>query len=65
MEPYSPTVLKQGDSVRFDGIMPHGFVAVGDEDARILSVCLAESEVVKHAKGRTSGVEGAESANKE
>lgn len=45
MEPYSATVLKQGDSVHFDGVMPHGFVAAGDEDAWILSVCLSEKEI--------------------
>ena len=45
MEPYSATTLGQGDSVHFDGVMPHGFVAVGDEDAWILSVCLSEREI--------------------
>ena len=45
MEPYSATVLAQGDSVHFDGVMPHGFVAAGDEDAWILSVCLSEREI--------------------
>ena len=45
MEPYSATVLEQGDSVHFDGVMPHGFVAAGDEDAWILSVCLSEREI--------------------
>ena len=47
MEPYSATVLEQGESVHFDGVMPHGFVAVGDEDAWILSVCLSEREIVE------------------
>ena len=47
MEPYSATVLDQGDSVHFDGVMPHGFVAVGDEDAWILSVCLSEREIAE------------------
>ena len=45
MEPYSATVLKQGDSVHCDGVMPHGFVAAGDEDAWILSVCLSEKAI--------------------
>ena len=47
MEPYSATVLEQGDSVHFDGSMPHGFVAVGNEDAWILSVCLSEREIAE------------------
>ena len=47
MEPYSATVLERGDSVHFDGVMPHGFVAVGDEDAWILSVCLSEREIAE------------------
>ena len=47
MEPYSPTILKQGDSVHFDSLMPHGVVAVGDADALILSVCLFDREIAK------------------
>ena len=45
MNPYSPTVLEQGDSVHFDSLMPHGFVAVGDEDAWLLSVCLFDKKL--------------------
>ena len=45
MEPYTPTILEQGDSVHFDGVMPHGFVARGDDDAWILSVCFSEREI--------------------
>ena len=44
MEPYSPTVLEQGDSVHFDSLMPHGFVALGDEDALMLSVSVFDRE---------------------
>ena len=47
MEPYSATVLEEGDSVHFDGVMPHGFVAVGDVDAWILSVCFSEREIAE------------------
>lgn len=47
MEPYSKTVLEQGDSVHFDGLMPHWFVAEGDEDAWILSICLSNKEIVE------------------
>ena len=45
MEPYRPMVLEQGDSVHFDGVMPHGFVAEGGEDAWILSICLSERKI--------------------
>ncbi|MXY64888.1 MAG: cupin domain-containing protein, partial [Gammaproteobacteria bacterium] len=45
MNPYSPTVLEQGDSVHFDSLMLHGFVAVGDEDAWLLSVCLFDKKL--------------------
>ena len=44
MEPYSPTVLEQGDSVHFDSLMPHGFVALGEEDALMLSVSVFDRE---------------------
>ena len=44
MEPYSPTTLEQGDSVHFDSLMPHGFVALGDEDALMLSVSVFDRE---------------------
>ena len=47
MEPYSPTVLEQGDSVHFDSLMRHGFVALGDEDALILSVSVFDREFTK------------------
>ena len=45
MEPYRATILHQGDSVHFDGVIPHGFVAVGDEDAWLLAVCLSDKEI--------------------
>ncbi len=44
MEPYSPSVLNQGDSVHFDSLMPHGFVALGDEEALMLSVSVFDRE---------------------
>ncbi|MDE0202613.1 MAG: XRE family transcriptional regulator [Rhodospirillaceae bacterium] len=44
MEPYSPTVLEQGDSVHFDSLMPHGFVAAGEEDALMLSISVFDRE---------------------
>ena len=47
MEPYSPTVLEQGDSVHFDSLMRHGFVAMGDEDALMLSVSVFDREVAR------------------
>ena len=45
MEPYRETLLEKGDSVHFDGVVPHGFVAVGDEEAWILAVCLSDKEI--------------------
>ena len=47
MEPYSPTVLEPGDSVHFDSLMRHGFVALGDEDALMLSVSVFDRESTK------------------
>ena len=44
MEPYSPTVLEPGDSVHFDSLMRHGFIALGDEDAVMLSVSVFDRE---------------------
>ena len=48
MEPYSPTVLEPGDSVHFDSLMRHGFVAVGDEGGGgrpdALGVCVRQGE---------------------
>ena len=44
MEPYSPTVLQKGDSVHFDSLMPHGFIALGDDDALMLSVSVFDKE---------------------
>ena len=45
MDPYTPTALEQGDSIHFDSLMPHGFVALGDKDAWILSVCLFDKKL--------------------
>ena len=44
MEPYAGTVLEQGDSVHFDSLMRHGFVAVGGKDALVLSVSVFDRE---------------------
>lgn len=41
MEPYSALLLQTGESVHFDGRIPHGFVAAGEDDAVILAVCEA------------------------
>ena len=55
MEPYSPTVLEQGDSVHFDSQMKHGFVAVGEEDALLLSVSVFDRESTKNMLDESSG----------
>ncbi|MCY4487551.1 MAG: XRE family transcriptional regulator [Deltaproteobacteria bacterium] len=39
MEPYSAILLQTGESVHFDGRIPHGFAAGGDDDAMVLAVC--------------------------
>ncbi len=39
MEPYAPVDLEQGESAQFDSLMPHGFIALDEEDAWILAVC--------------------------
>ena len=31
--------------MHFDGVVPHGFVAAGDEEAWILAVCLSDKEL--------------------
>ena len=62
MEPYSPTVLKQGDSVHFDSLMQHGFVALGDEDALLLSVSVFDREVTRKMLDDSSGSSTAEGA---
>ena len=58
MDPYSPTVLKQGDSVHFDSLMQHGFVALGDEDALLLSVSVFDRELTKKTMADVSREHG-------
>lgn len=40
---YEAARLDAGDSAYIDSVMRHAFVSVGEGDARILSVCLADS----------------------
>ncbi len=42
-EYYEPTRLDVGDSAYIDSVMRHAFVSVGEREAKILSVCLADS----------------------
>lgn len=58
MEPYSPTVLRQGDSVHFDSLMRHGFIALDDEEALILSVSVFDREIAQEAGERSAGEPG-------
>ncbi len=44
---YSPSLLKTGDSIYFDGSMGHGYVAVSEGPCRILSVCSATDADLK------------------
>ncbi len=45
MEPYSTILLQTGESVYFDGRMPHGFASAGEEDAVVLAVYEAARHV--------------------
>ena len=60
MEPYSPSVLEQGDSVHFDSLMRHGFVALGDEDALMLSVSVFDRESTRKMMAEADEVLGGE-----
>jgi transcriptional regulator with XRE-family HTH domain len=44
---YAPAVMNKGDSIYFDGVMGHAYVAIGDGPCRILSVCSASDEDLK------------------
>lgn len=41
-EYYAPLRLNTGDSAYIDSTMRHAFIAVGDEDAEMLSICMTE-----------------------
>lgn len=41
-EYYAPLRLGPGDSAYIDSTMRHAFIAVGDEDAEMLSICMTE-----------------------
>ena len=60
MEPYSPTVLEPGDSVHFDSLMRHGFVALGDENAVMLSVSVFDRELTTKMMEDVSRTPGGE-----
>ena len=62
MEPYSATILNEGDSVHFDSLMPHGFVALNDEDAWLLSVCLFDKKIEQRDREELSGEPEADGA---
>ena len=44
---YAPVTMLAGDSIYFDGVMGHAYVAVGDTPCRILCVCSATDEDLK------------------
>ncbi|WEK42898.1 MAG: XRE family transcriptional regulator [Candidatus Sphingomonas colombiensis] len=44
---YAPVHMAQGDSIYFDGVMGHAYVAVGDAPCRILCVCSAGGDELK------------------
>ena len=47
MDPYSPVVLNEGDSVHFDSLMPHGFTAVGEEESWLVAISVFKEELTK------------------
>jgi transcriptional regulator with XRE-family HTH domain len=48
-EHYAPVQIAAGESVYFDSIMKHCYVALSDEEPRLLSVCLSEGASMKSA----------------
>lgn len=51
-EHYAPVRVGAGESVYFDSIMKHCYVALSDEEPRLLSVCLSETASMKSAAGK-------------
>ncbi|WP_067560640.1 helix-turn-helix domain-containing protein [Halofilum ochraceum] len=43
-EHYGPVALNPGDSIYFDSSMRHAYVSVGEGDARVISISLAQEE---------------------
>ncbi len=41
---YAPLLLEEGDSIYFDGMMAHAYIAGGDEPARILVVITVDAK---------------------
>lgn len=46
---YAPARLEAGDSAYFDSLMRHAFISVGEGEAEILSVSLAQGEMPSEA----------------
>lgn len=44
---YAPVRLETGDTIYFDGMMGHGYVAAADGPCRLLCVCSARDEELK------------------
>ncbi|WP_286771868.1 MULTISPECIES: XRE family transcriptional regulator [unclassified Sphingomonas] len=44
---YAPVAMEKGDSIYFDGMMGHAYVATGDAPCRILCVCSAGNEALR------------------
>jgi len=44
---YAPVAMEKGDSIYFDGMMGHAYVATGDAPCRILCVCSAGNETLR------------------
>ncbi len=48
-EHYAPMRIGAGDSVYFDSIMKHCYIALSEEEPKLLSVCLSETASMKSA----------------
>jgi quercetin dioxygenase-like cupin family protein len=44
---YAPVRLEVGDTIYFDGMMGHGYLAASDGPCRVLCVCSARDEELK------------------
>ena len=56
-EMYAPVRLNEGDSIYFDSGMGHAYVAVGDAECRILSICSGAETQLQSAYDRSDTTE--------
>lgn len=56
-ELYAPVLLNEGDSIYFDSGMAHAYIAVGDDECRILSICSGAETQLQRAYGHIKPAE--------